>query len=343
MIVFIDDLDRCSPHNALDVLESIKILLGIEGIIFVIGISDKTISNLIDVNYENSGVKGSDYIKKIIQIRYPLEKFKDIDIENIIENNIKADLGSEDIPGFLKNKENYRLISLAVQYNPRELKRFINSLILTFRLKNVQGVTEENIVLIEALRNNWPDFYDEFERLSTDTKSSIIIDLCKNETEFVKKVNEIAERTKESSVTTRQDRILQNASSDLRDFVRSIEKKIVLIKNWEDIMRVSETFEEIDEESRDSDDVSEKKEKYSLDYLSHLALQCIHEKDRKGESVLRKEIDEFIEPLVSLKSPEIMDRSLAKLEHIGYIAVHQGGEYYLTEDGWEFVLSSSNN
>ena len=46
IVVFIDDLDRCSPKKALEVLESIKVFLDIEGFIYVLGISHETINHL---------------------------------------------------------------------------------------------------------------------------------------------------------------------------------------------------------------------------------------------------------------------------------------------------------
>ena len=43
MVIFIDDLDRCTPERALEILESVKTFFDIEGIIFVIGIDPSTI------------------------------------------------------------------------------------------------------------------------------------------------------------------------------------------------------------------------------------------------------------------------------------------------------------
>ena len=68
VVVFIDDLDRCSPDKALEVLESIKLFLGMEGFIFVVGLSHKTVTELVTKAYTATGVRGEDYIKKIIQI-----------------------------------------------------------------------------------------------------------------------------------------------------------------------------------------------------------------------------------------------------------------------------------
>ena len=70
VVVFIDDLDRCSPKKALEVLESIKVFLDIEGFVYIIGMSRDTIDRLITHAYKETGIEGKEYIKKIIQIPY---------------------------------------------------------------------------------------------------------------------------------------------------------------------------------------------------------------------------------------------------------------------------------
>jgi predicted KAP-like P-loop ATPase len=42
IIIFIDDLDRCSPKETVQVLESTKAFLDIRGFVFVIGLSLET-------------------------------------------------------------------------------------------------------------------------------------------------------------------------------------------------------------------------------------------------------------------------------------------------------------
>ena len=80
IVVFVDDLDRCSPKKALEVLESIKVFLDIEGFIYVLGISHKTIDRLITKAYKETGIIGSEYIKKIIQIPIKLPSWESVDI-----------------------------------------------------------------------------------------------------------------------------------------------------------------------------------------------------------------------------------------------------------------------
>ena len=64
IIVFIDDLDRCSPKKVLELFESIKVFLNMEGFIYIVGLSHETISKLISAEYKVHDIKGEDYIKK---------------------------------------------------------------------------------------------------------------------------------------------------------------------------------------------------------------------------------------------------------------------------------------
>jgi hypothetical protein len=51
IVIFIDDLDRCSPEKALEVLESIKSFFDLEGFVYVIGMDSDTINSLVKKKY----------------------------------------------------------------------------------------------------------------------------------------------------------------------------------------------------------------------------------------------------------------------------------------------------
>ena len=163
VVIFIDDLDRCSPVKALEVLESIKLFLDIEGFVFVIGLSHKTVTHLISQAYQSTGVKGNDYIKKIIQIPIKIPSWTKESIIDLINNSIINSLNS-DYTKFLC--ENSGMIAKVVDYNPRQLKRFINNVIVAFEtFASKQGSPEiqfNEIFLVKILKAEWPDFYQEF-------------------------------------------------------------------------------------------------------------------------------------------------------------------------------------
>ncbi len=163
VVIFIDDLDRCSPNKALEVLESIKLFLDIEGFVFVIGLSHKTVTQLITHAYETTGIKGEDYIKKIIQIPIKIPSWSKESIIDLINNSITPKLNS-DYTKFLT--QNSAMIAKVIDYNPRQLKRFINNVIIAFETFASKSGSPEiqfnEIFLVKILKSEWPDFYREF-------------------------------------------------------------------------------------------------------------------------------------------------------------------------------------
>lgn len=80
-VVFIDDLDRCLPENAVAVLELIKTLLNVESFAFVIALDDEVIERGIahrykDYRFENKKpdmpITGFEYLEKIIHLPFRL-------------------------------------------------------------------------------------------------------------------------------------------------------------------------------------------------------------------------------------------------------------------------------
>jgi hypothetical protein len=52
VVVFVDDLDRCLPANALQVLESMKLFFDLTGFVFVVGLDQRVIERSIEAKYE---------------------------------------------------------------------------------------------------------------------------------------------------------------------------------------------------------------------------------------------------------------------------------------------------
>jgi hypothetical protein len=52
VVIFIDDLDRCLPLNALEVLESMKLFFDLEGFVFVVGLDQSVIERSIEMKYQ---------------------------------------------------------------------------------------------------------------------------------------------------------------------------------------------------------------------------------------------------------------------------------------------------
>ncbi len=75
LVVFIDDLDRCMPDIALQVLEALKLYLNIERLMFVVGVDQTVVNQLVVKHYVKMGVdekKALDYLAKMFQVEITL-------------------------------------------------------------------------------------------------------------------------------------------------------------------------------------------------------------------------------------------------------------------------------
>jgi len=167
IVVFIDDLDRCFPDKALEVLESVKSLFDIDGIIFVIAMDSNSIETYVKNKYGgNTTIKGVDYLQKIVQLPFQVptwkEGWKDEDISKSIEKIVSTEL--KDYPLMSEIRNNLNLIVKGVQLNPREIKRFVNSVILAesvfFSDDETWSIRELLAVQALSFRNDWKNFLD---------------------------------------------------------------------------------------------------------------------------------------------------------------------------------------
>lgn len=71
LIVVIDELDRCRPHFALQILERMKHFFSVPNVHFVLGVNLKQLRNSVTVEY-GPGVDANLYLQKFINLRFQL-------------------------------------------------------------------------------------------------------------------------------------------------------------------------------------------------------------------------------------------------------------------------------
>ncbi len=79
LVVFIDELDRCRPLYAIELLERLKHIFGIEKLIFVLSIDKEQLSQSIKSQYGD--IDTDNYLRRFIDLEYSLDNPK---IENFI-------------------------------------------------------------------------------------------------------------------------------------------------------------------------------------------------------------------------------------------------------------------
>jgi hypothetical protein len=96
-------------------------------------------------------------LQKIVQLPFHIPTWKEVDISSSISKIISKGLeGSKLADEFEKNKS---LIVKAVESNPRQVKRFINNIILA---ESVFGKPVDQLIAVQALnfRQEWWKFLD---------------------------------------------------------------------------------------------------------------------------------------------------------------------------------------
>lgn len=166
IVVFVDDLDRCLPQGALEVLEAMKLFFDLEGFVFVVGLDQAVVERSIDLKYrvENASgesgsyqVRGADYIKKIFQLPYALAPVAVTQLDEFLDAvYAEAQLSAEqesDLRNVVTPHLHYLVTESSV--NPREIKRYINAYTLVIRIKSH---LDRNVVLALqtiAFRRDW--------------------------------------------------------------------------------------------------------------------------------------------------------------------------------------------
>ncbi len=154
LVVFIDDLDRCLPEKALDILEAIKLFLNVPQTVFIIGTDVKVIENgLIQKYGDKSESLAKNYLDKIIQVPFripPLSK------DNIVDHFIPSLPISEDL-------KEYGFIIADAGNNPRTIKRLLNNIELQRALSKSREIEVEDIILVKlnVLEFKWKEFHSD--------------------------------------------------------------------------------------------------------------------------------------------------------------------------------------
>lgn len=170
IVVFVDDLDRCLPENALEVLESMKLFFDLEGFVFVVGLDREVVQRAIEVKYRpphaaadtpDSPVKGSEYIKKIFQVPFALPPISRRQVDSFLASLDHAGLPErqrEDLWQRVRPHLEYVITETGV--NPREVKRYINAYTLQ---RKVSPALDADVVLCLqtlAFRDDWREAYE---------------------------------------------------------------------------------------------------------------------------------------------------------------------------------------
>lgn len=189
LVVFIDELDRCSPETILDIIEAMRLFLFAKGTSFVIGADQRLIEYAIKTKYKevigNNLDIGREYMEKVIQ--YPVnipaldenevEQYiscllleKDLDnneFEEILQiikklkplerfdyeylNLKKAELANKCKKSLYLSGQISSVLAKQINGNPRQCKRFLNTLFMRLAMAKSRHIELKKNVMAKLM------------------------------------------------------------------------------------------------------------------------------------------------------------------------------------------------
>lgn len=152
VVVFVDDLDRCSPENITRVFEAIRLYLDAPGLSFVIGYDPAVVADALGRTTTGAG---RTYLEKIIQVDYAIPP-PDPQQAAVLADRCAREAGVREL---LTDGE-LALIMERSGRNPRRFKRFMNTFVLSRQLDgSTARMRPEEHIKILMLRMYFPDFF----------------------------------------------------------------------------------------------------------------------------------------------------------------------------------------
>ena len=154
LVVFVDDLDRCSGDVVLSVCEAIKLYLDVPGLVFVIGCDQAALARNVQ-DAEGSATRALEHLEKVVQVNYRAPAPDEDAVRRLIEGYAERSGTSELFRDGLAT-----LITQRTKRNPRRIKRLINSFVLEYRLnRDWRRFGAAALVRIILLQHFYPGFY----------------------------------------------------------------------------------------------------------------------------------------------------------------------------------------
>ena len=231
IVIFVDDLDKCSPGKAFEILEMIRVFHDIEGFIYIIGISHDMIVKLSKVGNSESSIDGERYIKKLIQVPITLPKWSNQDIVRLVKDLIKKGMIHDKFKDVVD--KNIELISVAIDNNPREIKRFLNNFFVACEIfSSKKNFEAKELLVVQAVHLRWNKFYNILVKSDESFFRGLDKYLKMDEETRLKSLDLYEE--KKDEIDTKVWKVLRDfkTDSDLWDFLVKNSNTLRNVRDW---------------------------------------------------------------------------------------------------------------
>lgn len=174
LYIFIDELDRCRPTYAVELLESIKHLFDVDGVIFVLSTDREQLCNTVKALYGEIDSEG--YLRRFIDYEYSLPdpdnkkfiKFLAKSVFSVVEENCYVNHGNVKPSSFelgqRKFIDEFSKLAILKQLRLRDIEKIFQSSSILFRKIEFTSFPISIIVFICVTKHTDPAKYCDLKK-----------------------------------------------------------------------------------------------------------------------------------------------------------------------------------
>lgn len=198
LVFIIDELDRCRPNYAVEVLEKIKHLFSIPGIVFVLAIDKTQLCASINGVYGSEKLDSNEYLKRFIDLEYSIPTPNTKTYINYLENyyNIINDYQKSSFKNpyhdFMEDaKDTILILEKTNKFSLREIEKYfiLLKLMLNQSSQNNQYFKASYLFLLVFIKFNNKDLFSKITNKSISTYD-LTIELFNNFKQILKQNSE---------------------------------------------------------------------------------------------------------------------------------------------------------
>ena len=183
IVIFIDELDRCKPTYAVEVLEIIKHLFSVNNIVFVLSVDKEQLANSVRGYYGSDNIDGNEYLRRFIDLEFSLPKPGLKSLINSSFNELNFDDFYKDFINMYSQKENEkdRFISFCITFfenknlKIREIKKLLSKTRIVLYTYKEAGYSIPSVLLVlNYLHSEMNETFQKIKLKQIDIKELLI-------------------------------------------------------------------------------------------------------------------------------------------------------------------------
>lgn len=179
LYIFVDELDRCRPTYAIELLERIKHLLDIEGLVFILALDKGQLAHSVKAVY-GADFDALGYLKRFIDVEFSLPPIEvDLFIYHLfLHFELDKYFGRRTSGDLAYDKENLlgALRVVGRRMSLRSIEQLFSKIkLISLTVPSSQSFYPEFVILLLFVKDQYPQIYSDFSKVGTDGAAMISV------------------------------------------------------------------------------------------------------------------------------------------------------------------------